>query len=120
MEPGTAIDIKGSTGAEAVTYRYNASIEAPTKEEAPDYVAGSTVGVTLVVEDGKKLLDTANATFPLSVNFHGLTSPRGTITFSYTVTTDSQTVTNESGETTVIPGTIENRSFTREVEFERE
>ncbi|CDA69014.1 putative uncharacterized protein [Clostridium sp. CAG:510] len=120
VEPGTAIDIKVSTGAEAVTYRYNASIEAPTKEEAPDYVAGTTVGVTLVVEDGKKLLDTANATFPLSVNFHGLTSPRGTITFSYTVTTDSQTVTNESGETTVIPGTIENRSFTREVEFERE
>ena len=120
VEPGTAIDIKVSTGAETITYRYNASIEAPTKEEAPDYVVGTTVGVTLVVEDGKKLLDTSNATFPLAVNFHGLTSPRGTITFSYTVTTESQTVTNESGETTVIPGKIENRSFTREVEFERE
>ena len=120
VEPGTAIDIKVSTGAETITYRYNASIEAPTKEEAPDYVPGTTVGVTLVVEDGKKIYDTANATFPLALNFHGLTSPRGTITFSYTVTTESQTVTNESGETTVIPGTIENRSFTREVEFERE
>ncbi len=120
LEPGTPIDIRVSTGGAFIYYKFNASIAGPTPEEAPDYVPGSKVGITLVTETGKVLLDTQDATFPYAVNFHGLTSPTGTITFTYTVTTPSQTVTNELGILVTIPGTEEQKSFVRQVEFTRE
>ena len=41
VDAGTKVDIKVSRGAEKVTYRCNASIHAPTAEEAPDYVPGT-------------------------------------------------------------------------------
>ena len=49
VEPGTVIDIRVSQGPEPkqTTYRCNASIEAPTAAEAPDYVTGSTVKLKL-------------------------------------------------------------------------
>lgn len=120
VEPGTTVEIKVSLGSETVTYKYNASIEGPTLEEAPDYVAGTTVGVTIVADNGKVLLDTTTTTFPLAANHNGIPSARGTITFTYTVTTPSTTTTNESGETVTIPGTTETRTFTRAVEFVKE
>ncbi|MBQ8821411.1 MAG: Stk1 family PASTA domain-containing Ser/Thr kinase, partial [Lachnospiraceae bacterium] len=43
LEKGTGVEIKISKGQERVTYKCNISIEAPTKEEAPDYVAGNTI-----------------------------------------------------------------------------
>lgn len=120
VDPGTTVELKVSLGPEAVTYKYNASIEGPTIEEAPDYVAGTTVNVTLVADNGKILMDTNTATFPLAANYYGITSPRGIITFTYTVTTESTTATNEAGETVTIPGTTETKSFTRAVEFVQE
>ena len=121
VEPGTAVDVKVSTGPTAVTYRYNGSIEAPSPEEAPEYIAGTPVNITIVAEDGKILMEsTPVTTFPYSTNYYGIKSPRGTITFTYTVTTGSITSTDENGNQQVVPGTTENRSFTRDVEFVQE
>ncbi len=120
IEEGAEVDFKVSLGSENVTYKYNASIEGPTVEEAPGYVTGTSVGVTIVAENGKVLEDTTVTTFPLAANYYGIPSPRGTITFSYTVTTESTTTTNENGEVITVPGGTESRSFTRTVEFVEE
>lgn len=120
IEEGLEVDLKVSLGSENTTYKYNASIEGPTVEEAPGYVTGTSVGVTIVAENGKVLEDTTVTTFPLAANYYGIPSPRGTITFSYTVTTESTTTTNENGEVITVPGGTESRSFTRTVEFVEE
>lgn len=120
VDSETIVDIKVSLGAEAVTYKYNTSIAAPTMEEAPDYVAGTSVGLTLVADNGKVLIDTNTTTFPFAANCYGIASSKGVITFSYTVTTESTTTTDESGTVVTIPGETLTKSFTRTVTFERE
>lgn len=121
VDQGTSIDIKVSQGAQAVTYKCNASITAPTVEEAPDYVAGKEVGIKLVTDGGEVLLDTKVTTFPQSANYYGLTSSGGTITMTYTVTTEGSTQTDpNTGETITVPGTTEQRTFTRRIEFVKE
>ncbi|MBD5461026.1 MAG: Stk1 family PASTA domain-containing Ser/Thr kinase [Lachnospiraceae bacterium] len=121
VEQGTSVDIKVSMGSAQATYRLNASIAAPTVDEAPDYVAGTSVKVTIVAETGKILLDTTTTAFPLSANVSGIPASRGTITFTYTVTTDATTVTDpDTGETVTTPGTTVEKTFTREIEFTRE
>ncbi|MCH5344956.1 MAG: Stk1 family PASTA domain-containing Ser/Thr kinase [Acetatifactor sp.] len=110
VDPGTPIDFRVSKGPESYTYRYNASIAAPTVDEAPDYESGSEVNVKLVTDGGNVLLDTRTSSFPVSANFYGLNSSAGTITITYTVTTTEPDS----------PPTTEERSFTRRVEFTRE
>ncbi len=121
VDPGTAIDIKVSLGAGEVSYKCNASIAAPTVEEAPDYVSGTEVSIKLVTDDGQVLLDTRTSTFPQAANYYGLTASGGTITMSYKVTTAGSTIINpETGEETVVPGATEEKRFTRRIEFEQE
>lgn len=122
VDPKTKIDIKVSLGAEphVVTYRYNDSIGAPTQAEAPDYVVGSPVSVKFVANDGKVLLETVTSSFPYSANYYGLAASGGEITMSYTVTMEASTSVDENGNTVVIPGTSEVKSFTRKVEFTAE
>lgn len=121
VDPGTTIDIKVSQGPEAVTYKCNASITAPTTSEAPDYVSGTSVNIKLVTDDNQTLLDTTTSSFPQAANYYGLTASGGTITMTYQVTTQGTTTTDpETGETVNTPGTTEERSFTRRIEFVRE
>lgn len=121
VDPGTALDIKVSQGSEKVTYKCNASITAPTPEEAPDYVPGSEVRLLLVTDDEKILLDTTTTTFPQAANYYGLTASGGTITMTYMVTTPGVTTTDsETGETISTPGRTEERSITRRIEFVQE
>ena len=121
LEKGTGVDITISKGQESVTYQCNISIEAPTKEEAPDYVAGDVIQVTLVTDERKILLDTNVTSFPVAVNSYGITSSGGTITFYYTVTTPGETVTDpETGQQITMPAETDTRSFTRRVEFVQE
>ena len=118
VEPDTVMDIKVSKGPEAETYKCNASIMAPTPEEAPDYTAGMEVLVRLVTDDGQVLLDTRTSSFPQAANYFGLTSSGGTLTMSYTVTTEGTTTTDpETGETVTLPGEIQEKSFSRRIEF---
>ncbi len=121
VDAGTKIDIKISQGTEKATYRCNASIQAPTAEEAPDYVPGTEVKVTLVTDDGQQLLEKKTSDFPQSANYYGLKSAAGTITMTYeTVPGGTTTVDPETGETVNIPGTAETRSFTRRIQFVQE
>lgn len=121
VDEGTGLDIKVSLGAGEVTYKCNASITAPTPEEAPDYVSGSEVSVKMVTDDGQILLDTKTSSFPRAANYYGLTSSGGTITMTYKVAVSGMPAVNpETGETYVSSGTVEERSFTRRIEFERE
>jgi len=121
LEAGEGVEIVVSKGPETATYKCNAGIEAPTTAEAPDYVSGSPVRITLVTDDGKILLDTTTSSFPQATNHYGITSSGGTITFYYTVIVGGHTTTDpNTGETTVVPGTQENKSFTRRIEFVKE
>jgi len=119
VEEGTGVDIMVSKGKEVQTYMCKAIIEAPTASEAPDYVFGTEARVTLVTDAGKILVDTTVKSFPQQAgNFYGITSPGGTITIYYTVTTDGTTTTNpDTGETITLPGTSTEKSFTRRIEF---
>ncbi|MDE7269043.1 MAG: Stk1 family PASTA domain-containing Ser/Thr kinase [Acetatifactor sp.] len=121
VDEGTAIDIKVSMGAEQATYRCNASITAPTVTEAPDYVAGTEVSIKLVTDDGEVLLDTRTSSFPRAANYYGLSASGGTITMTYKVTTAGTTTTDPAtGDIVQVPGTTEEKSFTRRIEFVQE
>ena len=120
VDQGTSIDIKVSQGAQKVTYKCNVSIAAPTTSEAPKYVSGMEVGVTLVADDGTVLLDTKVTTFPVSTNINGIASSGGTLTMTYQVTSEGSTTTDADGNTINVPGTTESKSFTRRVEFVKE
>ena len=121
VDPDTAIDIKVSSGPKPNTYKCNASILAPSVEEAPDYAAGTEVAIKLVTDDGHTLLETRTASFPQAANYYGLTASAGTITMTYTVTIQGEPVTDpETGETTTPEPVIEERSFTRRIEFVEE
>lgn len=116
VEPGTGLEIKVSKGPEKHTYKCNASISAPTTAEAPDY-SGGPVKLKLVTDDDTVLLDTTVATFPQSVNSYGLTAAGGTLTMTYTVTTESTTSTDADGNQVAIPGTTEEKTITRRIDF---
>lgn len=108
LDQGSIIEVnisKGKDPASGITYKCNASIEAPTFSEAPDYSSGTSVHVTMVSDSGQSLMDQVTSTFPLSANFFGITSQWGTITLTYTVTVD---------------GVSENRSVERRIEFAQE
>ncbi len=121
VDEGTALDIKVSQGTEALTYRCDTSIAAPTAAEAPDYVAGTEVKVKLVADDGTVLLETKTSAFPLTAKYYGLTSSSGTVTMTYKATVAGSTSTNpETGETVTVPGSTEEKSFTRTIEFIQE
>lgn len=121
VKRGTAIDIKVSMGPELVTYKLNASIAAPTVAEAPDYVAGTPVKVTITTTEGKLIMNTTATAFPVSANGSGIPSPSGIITFTYTVTAEgTTTVDPDTGEEVITPGATEEKTFTRTIEFVKE
>ena len=124
VDEGTVIQIKVSLGPEPVSepsptlYKCNAGIAAPTMEEAPDYVTGSTVTLKLVADDGLVILETNTSSFPYATNHNNLTSSGGTLTVTYTVTTPPEFIEDEEGnQVEVKPGTSETKSFTRRIEF---
>lgn len=121
VEAGTVVNMKLSIGPKAVTYKYNGSIQAPTQEEDPDYKSGISVHVVITSADGTTILDTTTSSFPISINSAGIKSATGTITFSYTITTEPTTSTNpETGETITVPGTSAEKTITRPIEFTQE
>ncbi len=121
VEPGTVVDIKVSKGLQEYTYKCNISIEAPTVEEAPDYVTGSEVTILFVADDGEQLMNTRTKIFPQAGNYYGLKAAGGTITITYTVTGEGTTTTDPAtGNVIHTPGTTETRTFTRRIDFVRE
>ncbi|MDE6640277.1 MAG: Stk1 family PASTA domain-containing Ser/Thr kinase [Acetatifactor sp.] len=122
VDQDTEIQITVSLGPkptpEPTRYRCNASIAAPTLEEAPDYVTGSTVTLKLVADDGVVILETRTSSFPYSTNHNNLSSSGGTLTVTYEVTTPPEFEMDENGNPVEVkPGTTETKSFTRRIEF---
>ena len=119
VKANTGIEIHISMGA--ATYKYIGSITAPTSQEAPDYVAGTSVKVVITTDEGKEIYNTTVSSFPQAVNFYGVTSAGATATLSYSVTTDSTTSTDPAtGNTVTTPGTTEEKSFSRRLDFVKE
>ena len=83
-------------------------------------VSGTEVSIKLTTDDGQVLLDTRTSSFPQAANYYGLGSSGGTIIMTYQVTTEGTTTTDENGNTVNVPGTTEDRSFTRRIEFVKE
>ena len=121
VEEGTTIDIKLSLGAKAVTYSFSESITGPTNAEDPYYKPGIEVQVILTPDGGKELLNTKVTTFPMAeVNYKGITSSKGTITFIYTVSIEETVVEDDNGESVVIPARTEEHTIQRTVNFVQE
>ena len=121
VDPSTPIDIKISLGGKAETYSYSGNITGPTRAEDPDYKEGTTVKVTIVTEDGTTLLDTQTTSFPVAVNYSGIKSSTGKLTFRYTNTTEAVMTPDEEGnlvETT--PASSEDKMLERTIEFTKE
>ena len=118
VDQGTAIDLQVSLGPKQGTYSFNGSIEAPSAVEDPEYREGLDVTVTIDTADGVQLLNTSTASFPISVNYTGIRSATGTVTFTYMVTTEAITDTNpETGEVTTTEGTSVQKTIARELQF---
>lgn len=119
VDKGTAIDLSISTGPEAATYKYTEGIAAPTED--PDYQNGMSVNVTVTTADGTQLLSTQTSSFPVSVNYTGIKSATGTITFTFRVEKEATTTTDpNTGETVTNPSVSEDRTVQREVSFTQE
>lgn len=121
VDEGTSIDISVSLGAERYTYKCNASIIAPSAEEAPDFSTGSEVELRLVTDTGQELLNTKTTSFPYSANYYNLDAPGGNLTVTYTVVIPGETTTDpDTGEVVVGASTTLEKSFTRRIDFVRE
>lgn len=116
VEKGTLIDLKVSVGPEEVTYSYAESITAPTEDA--DYRNGMSVTVTVTTADGTQLLSTQTSSFPVSVNYKGIKSSTGTITYKFMVTTEATTTTDpNTGETVTVEGTSTEKTVERAITF---
>ncbi len=120
VDEGTAIDLQISIGPKQPTYQYSGNIEGPTAEEDPEYVGGSSVRVTIDTADGVQLLNTETTAFPIPVNYTGILSQSGTITFQYMVKKVETVTDPETGEVTATEGPEEQRTITRQIQFLQE
>lgn len=120
VDKGTTVDLKVSTGPAAVTYRYSEGITAPTED--PDYRSGMSVDVTVTTADGTQLLSTQTSSFPVAVNYTGIKSPSGVITFHFTVQRDAVTTTDPDNpdETITTEAITEEKTVTRQINFVQE
>lgn len=79
------------------------------------------VTVIVTTADGRQLLNTQTASFPVAVNYTGIQSATGTIQFKFVVTSPPTTVTDpNTGETSIVDGTSTEKEVTREVAFTAE
>ncbi len=119
VDKGTTVDIAISTGPEAVTYKYTEGIAAPTED--PDYQSGMPVNITVTTADGTQLLSTQTTSFPVPVNYSGIKSPAGVVTFTFTVEKDATTTTDpDTGETVTQEAVSEERTVRRDITFTQE
>lgn len=92
VEEGTSVNIQLSAGPEQHTYKYVASLDAPT-----GYVGGN-VTITVKGTDGDTRTFTS-AGFPVAVNEKGFKVQSGTVTYTFMAKTKQPVVDAETGET---------------------
>lgn len=119
VDKGTVIDLSISTGPGEGTYKYTEGIAAPTED--PDYRNGMSVNVTVTAADGTQLLSTQTSSFPVAVNYTGIKSATGVITFTFRVEKEATTTTDpDTGEIVTIPPVSEDKTVQREINFTQE
>lgn len=120
VDAGTVIDMKVSVGVGTVMYSFVGNVESPSIEDS-SYQAGTDATVILTTSTGVELKRENTSSFPVAMNITGIPdSESGQITIIYTVTIPGSTTTNDAGETVDIPGTTEERTVTRTVQFTKE
>lgn len=121
VDAGTKVDLQVCSGSRQATYSYSGNITGPTVSEDAGFKDGTQVNVTIVTADGTQLLSTRTTAFPIAVNYSGIKSSSGKLTFNYVVTSDPVTTTNpETGEVVTTPGTSEEKTITRTINFTKE
>ncbi|MCD8069713.1 MAG: PASTA domain-containing protein, partial [Lachnospiraceae bacterium] len=116
VERGTTVDVTVSLGATPASYRYQASIEAPTAEEAPQYESGDTVQIALISDSGKTLYSASVTEFPVTISISGITSASGKIIMTYTY----DEVVTQATESSAAVTEKKTASFERAVTFTEE
>ena len=77
--------------------------------------------VILTPAGGKDLLNTKTSSFPIeTVNYSGITSPTGTLTYIYTVTIDETIMEDDDGNIVTIPARTEEHTIQKTVQFVKE
>ncbi|MBQ8198572.1 MAG: Stk1 family PASTA domain-containing Ser/Thr kinase [Lachnospiraceae bacterium] len=109
VDEGTSVNIQLSIGPEKHTYKYVATLDAPSG------YSGGNVTITITAADGD-VRSFATSSFPCAVNETGFAVSSGTLTYSYTsVTTqmvydeemDEEVEEEVSQEITTSPVTVE-------------
>jgi len=119
VDKGTTVDLYVSIGPKSGTYKYSGNITAPTEDL--EYVNGMSVHVTVTTADGTQLLSTTTNTFPLDVNYSGIASSTGTVSFTFTVQNEEITYTDpETGVTSTQPAESYEKTVNREITFTAE
>ncbi|MDR0948219.1 MAG: Stk1 family PASTA domain-containing Ser/Thr kinase [Lachnospiraceae bacterium] len=116
----TSVDISISLGEGTATYYYEGHIEAPTIQEAPDYVTGTPVYVKLVSDDGVIIKEATITSFPEPAYFYNIGASAGTITLTYQVNEPPTSTVNADGQIVTIPGDTIEKVVQRRVEFTQE
>ena len=120
VDAGTVIDMKVSVGVGTIMYSFVGNVESPSIEDS-SYQAGTDATVILTTSTGVELKRENTSSFPVAMNITGIPdSESGQITIIYTVTIPGSTTTNDAGETVDVPGTTEERTVTRTVQFTKE
>lgn len=91
VEEGTAVNIQLSIGPEKHTYKYVATLDAPS-----GYTSGN-VTITITASDGETRTFTASS-FPCAVNETGFKVSSGTLTYTYMSTSMQPVIDAATGE----------------------
>ena len=79
------------------------------------------VDVTVTTADGTQLLSTRTTSFPVAVNYTGIKSASGVITFHFTVQKEAAITTDpETGEPVTADAVTEEKTVTRNINFTQE
>lgn len=119
VAPGTKVDLYISIGPKDSTYSFSGVITAPTEDD--DYYTGMEVQVTITAADGTQLLSTSTSAFPLDVNYTGIKSQTGTVTYTFSVSHEEIVYTDpETGVTSTQPAEAYDKTVTRDLTFSAE
>lgn len=91
VDKGTSVNIQLSIGPETHTYKYVATLDAPSG------YTGGTVTITIVASDGDTRTFTVSS-FPCAVNETGFKVKSGTLTYTYMSKTTQPVIDAATGE----------------------
>lgn len=116
---GSNIDLQSSMGKQAVYYRCNLSVNAPSTAEDENYESGTKTKIVLTGADGKELFSSETTSFPLAINLSNITSKSAMLTLTYEGKVPAVVEKDASGNDVVVKeATTETRSINREITFE--